>query len=372
VQVHQPTSHVTVDEETTSPPSMKSPEPRRRRRARRAWAYTIAALVLLATGFGFGRALDDDASAAPVPTQQEQNADSVPIANAAVESADEPVAGVAASLLPSTVQIETESGLGSGFVYDDQGHILTAAHVVDGYDSVQIRRSDGSLEQGSVVGADPGTDVAVIKIDRTDLEPAPLALDVPLQVGQMTVAVGSPFGFEGTVTSGVVSSTAQPLLGSRGTVLNMIQTDAAINPGNSGGPLANREGQVIGINDSIYSRSGGNEGVGFAIPIDTAKQVADKLVAGEPVERALLGVTGTDPTMGDPGALITGISRNGAAAGAGLEIGDLVIEADGQAVAGMADLAAIIGSHQPGDRLVLTVKRGDGQVQIEAILGAAG
>jgi S1-C subfamily serine protease len=287
-----------------------------------------------------------------------------------VGDAVEPVAAVAAALEPAVVQIDTPQGLGSGVIYDSSGLILTAAHVVEGNNQVLVQLSNGNKVQGTVVGSDTNADVAVVKIDAPNLTAAVLATDEQLQTGQIAVAIGSPFGLEQSVTAGVVSSVNRPITGPDGAVRQMIQTDAPINPGNSGGALADREGRVIGINDQIFSQSGGNEGLGFAIPITTAKQVADKLVAGTPITQPVLGVQGTDPQLGQAGGVITTVQPNSAAAAAGLRAGDLVTAVDNTQVTSFEDLAGIIKSHQPGDVVVLTVHRGDQNLQIQVTLGS--
>jgi S1-C subfamily serine protease len=356
-------------------PSLPPPEtPRLRGRTKHIVTLLVTGVVLLGIGTAIGWRLGRD-DAVPPATSQEALSPRVDDADsgapAPAPGVVEPVQAVAAALLPSTVQIETDAGLGSGFVYDTAGYIMTAGHVVDGSTSVSVRLSDGTQLPGKVVGNDPTTDVAVIKIEAEGLRAAPLAIGTPLEVGQMAVAIGSPFGLDNTVTAGVISSVGQPLPNSGGEFRGMIQTDAAINPGNSGGPLANRQAQVIGINDAIFSQSGGNDGIGFAIPIETAKKIADKLVAGEPIRRALLGVTGTDAGIGSSGALITGVVPGSAAAQADLEVGDLVIEADGHAVHRFADLASVVAAAQPGDRVSLQVLRGGEQVDVTVTLGEA-
>lgn len=197
-------------------------------------------------------------------------------------SSPEPVADVAAALLPTVVQIERDGGVGSGFIYDDAGHILTAAHVVGNADRVRVRLADGSTRQGQVLGADHGQDVAVVAIDPRGLESAPLALDAESRVGQLAVAIGSPLGLSQTVTSGVVSASDRSLRLSGAVVRNLIQTDAAINSGNSGGPLADRHGRVIGINIAIASRSGGSDGLGFAVPVGIAVNIAEQFTGSRP------------------------------------------------------------------------------------------
>jgi S1-C subfamily serine protease len=285
---------------------------------------------------------------------------------------EEPVAAAAAALLPTVVQIRSSAGLGSGVIYDSDGLILTAAHVVGADQQVMIRLADGDQLNGEVVGTDANSDIAVISIDRTGLSSAPLALATQLEVGQTAVALGSPYGLEQTVTAGVVSATGRAVVGSDGLVRTAIQTDAPINPGNSGGPLADLQGQVIGINDAIFSQSGGNEGVGFAVPITTAKHVADLLVAGEPIETAFLGISGTEPTQGEAGVLVTGVSAGSPADAAGILEGDLITDVDGNRVETMVDLAAEVRTHQPGDQVTVHVSRGDQELDLEVTLGTNG
>jgi S1-C subfamily serine protease len=270
------------------------------------------------------------------------------------------------------VQIQSSAGLGSGVIYDSDGLILTAAHVVGTDREVTIRLADGVQLTGEVVGTDPNSDIAVISIVQDGLSAAPLALDTQLEVGQTAVALGSPYGLEQTVTAGVVSATDRAVVGSDGLVRTAIQTDAPINPGNSGGPLADLKGEVIGINDAIFSQSGGNEGVGFAVPITTAKQVADLLVAGEPIEVAFLGVSGTEPTQGEAEVLVTYVSPGSPADTAGILVGDLVTAFDGHRVESMMDLAAAVCTYQPGDQTIVQLTRGDQELDVEVTLADNG
>jgi VCBS repeat-containing protein len=208
----------------------------------------------------------------------------------------------------------------------------------------------------------------VVKVDRSNLQPAALALKVPLQVGQIAVAIGSPFGLEGSVTSGVVSAKNRSLPTQGGSVLQVIQTDAPINPGNSGGALADREGRVIGINDSIRSESGGNEGVGFAIPIDVAAASAAGIVQGKTSQTGYLGISGTDPTLGQPGALVNQVQQGGPASKAGLQVGDLITSVNGQKVQSMDDLAAHVQGLGAGQKVTLGIVRDGRQQAITATL----
>ncbi len=282
--------------------------------------------------------------------------------------AEEPVARIAAEVGPSVVQLNTSVGLGSGVIYDGAGYTLTAAHVVEDDVEVDVRLADGSQRDGLVVGTHDPTDVAVIKIDPFDgMAVAELALGADLRVGQMAVALGSPFGLEQTVTAGIVSAVDRVVDG-----VTMVQTDAAINPGNSGGPLVDADGRVIGINDQIYTDTGTNSGVGFAISIDLAVIVADQLVAGEEVQLAFLGVS-VSPAVGDTsGALVDSVVAGSAAEDAGIEIGDLIIEVDGVDIDGASSLRVEIISHPPGDEIEIIVVREGETLSLLVTLGSGG
>jgi len=317
-------------------------------------------LLLIGAGFGLGQLRDRGSTASAAPGGPGIPATVTP---SQIQAGNEPVVAVAKVLLPSVVQLETGQGLGSGVIYDQRGYILTAAHVVNGSGGdVTVRLADGTKVSGRVLGTDEGTDIAVIKVDRSGLKPAALALGVKLQVGQMAVAIGSPFGLEGSVTSGVVSAVNRSLPASGGNVFEVLQTDAPINPGNSGGALADREGRVIGINDSIQSESGVNAGVGFAVPVDIAAASATRIVQGRSSETGYLGVGGTDPTLGQPGALINEVVSGSPADKAGLQVGDLVVAINGKQVQSMNDLAAQVRLLGAGQRAQLTVVR-DGKEQ---------
>ncbi|MCU1498822.1 MAG: serine protease AlgW [Acidimicrobiales bacterium] len=288
--------------------------------------------------------------------------------------AEEPAQAVAKALGPAVVQIETRSGLGSGFIYDKSGLILTAGHVTDGATSVQVRLADGTKTPGKVLGEDDSTDVAVVKISADDgLPVAALGTGIDPEVGQMAVAIGSPFGLDQTVTAGIVSAVGRSSE-TPGGVIPAIQTDAPINSGNSGGALADRQGRVIGINDSIItggSGATGNVGIGFAIPIDIAKDVADKLVAGRSTAAGFLGVGGAD-AMGDrAGAAITSVEPASPADKAGISTDDVVTAVDGRKVSSMVDLAATVRTKAPGEKVTLTVHRNGQERSIEVTLGTA-
>jgi len=342
-----------------SPP----PAPRRWR----SWGIALTAAALFAAGVGAGWLfVRNDPAEGPTTTISAATT-SIGVASVPITS-DEPAADVAEALLPSLVAIETNLGGGSGFIYDSDGLILTAAHVVDGAEQVTVRLADGERVEGRVVGANTRTDIAVVEIDRTGLPAAPLAVGEEPRVGQMAIALGSPWGLDQTVTVGYVSAVNRSLPEGGG-ARSLIQTDAPINPGNSGGPLADRLGRVIGINVSIFSVTGGNQGVGFAVPITVANEVADHLVAGEPIERAFLGVSGTDPELGQAGALIEEVVPGSAAEAADLKPGDLVVSVDGVPVQGMIDLAAAVQSLPPGSVVVLGVVRDGATLELRATLG---
>jgi serine protease Do len=229
--------------------------------------------------------------------------------------------------------------------------------------------SDGTQYTGRVLGGDAAADIAVVEVDASGLPAAPMDLDGDVRVGQLAVAIGSPYGLDSTVTSGVVSAVNQSVGGRRG-FQSMIQTDAAINPGNSGGALANRDGEVIGINVSIFSATGGNDGVGFAVPIDVAADLAEAIVSGEPISTAVLGISGTDAESGPSGALVAQVEPGSAADEAGIEIGDVITSVNDVRVQGIGDLAAQIRTHRPDDEVSLGVRRGGEEMTITATLGS--
>jgi putative serine protease PepD len=336
-----------------------------RRRPSPWLAGALAGIVLLAAGFGISQALDrnsNEPAGAGIPT-----AGQAPIAAAPAPSGEEPAAAVAKALLPTVVEIRHGSGVGSGFVYDRNGFIMTAAHVIDGVQEVEVRLYDGTRLEGQVVGTDDLNDVGVVKVDRTNLPVAPLAVGQNLQVGQLAIAIGSPFGLNETVTAGIISSTDRVLEDGR----EVVQTDAPINPGNSGGVLADRNGRVIGVNSAIRpgDNSNGNVGIGFAVPIDIAAKSAEAIVKGEQLQIGYLGVTPSLTTNGGrDGALIQEVAPDSPAAKAGIQPGDLVVSVDGNAIANYSEMIAAIRSHQPGDKITVGVVRGGNETTITATL----
>ncbi|HSJ28582.1 MAG TPA: trypsin-like peptidase domain-containing protein [Acidimicrobiia bacterium] len=295
-----------------------------------------------------------------------------PVTGALVSgNSDEPVADVAQALLPSVVQIMLPSGgLGSGVIYDSNGRILTAAHVVTGVDAVLVRFANGDRVPGRVLGSDDANDIAVVEVDHTGLPAAPLALDDDPRPGQLAIALGSPWGLDSTVTSGIISAVDQAIQGPDRLLRLMLQTDASINPGNSGGPLADRYGRIVGINVSIYTASGANDGVGFAVPIERAYRVARALVEGGEFDPGFLGVTIDATATGRAGSVITSISPGSAAASGGLQVGDIVVAVDGDPIGDYTDLAAVIRNYAAGDTIELEVDRDGERLVLTAVLGS--
>jgi len=258
------------------------------------------------------------------------------------------------------VEITAAQGQGSGFVYDGNGHVVTNAHVVEGATSVSVKFWNGKTFDAQVVGTDASTDLAVLKVNAPVSELFPLSLgdSSKLVVGDSVVAIGSPFGLEGTVTSGIVSALHREMTSPNHFAIdNSIQTDAAINHGNSGGPLLNAQGKVVGITSQIESNSGGNEGVGFAIPSNTVSSIAAQLISSGKAEHAFLGVVLRDSSA-QSGAAISQVRTRTPAAGANLRAGDIVTAAAGKPIASASELRAVINAHRPGDTISVTYKRG--------------
>jgi putative serine protease PepD len=273
-------------------------------------------------------------------------------------------------LIVTTAQGQAE---GSGFVVDAEGDIVTNAHVVDGASAVSVTFSDGTKAKATVVGTDTATDLAVVRVSgvsASKLHPLTLGDSGAVAVGDGVLAIGSPFGLSETLTTGIVSALDRTITSpSNATIGGAIQTDASINHGNSGGPLLDQDGEVIGVNAQIESDSGGNDGVGFAIPSDTVRTVAAALIAGEAVQHPQLGVRIEDGTSG--GVKLAAVTAGGAAAEAGLKAGDTITAIDGQAVGDADALASLIASHQPGDELKVTYARDGASHTATAKLGAA-
>jgi len=258
-------------------------------------------------------------------------------------------------------------GLGSGFIIDaEKGYILTNNHVIDGADDIRVRLSDKQEVAGKVIGADEKTDLAVLQIDAKDLHALPLGDSDGLEVGEFVVAIGCPFGLRETVSCGIVSATGRSGLGIED-YEDFIQTDAAINVGNSGGPLLNVDGEVVGVNTAIFSRTGGSVGVGFAIPVNMARDVIAQLVETGKVTRGFLGVMIQDLTPDlakkldvkeAEGVVVSQVNAGTPAADAGIEPGDVIVEYGGDSVAGVAKLRAKVAATRPGSEAEIVVVRG--------------
>lgn len=295
---------------------------------------------------------------------------------------------VAAKVLPSVVSINVTTsdgeGVGSGSVLDTKGNIITNYHVIEDATEISVSANGASYE-AEVVGYDVSSDLAVIKIDAGDatLTPIEIGDSSELEVGDWVMSIGSPFGLEQSVSQGIISSLYRNtmLSGESGNTIytNLIQTDAAVNPGNSGGPLVDAEGKMIGINSIIESYSGSSSGVGFAIPSNYAKEVAEKLIAGETVTHAYLG--GSFQTVNamnaarnnlsvNQGAYVAEVAEGGPAAEAGIEAGDIITEFDGEEITSSDGLVLAVRSHATGDKVEVKLMRGDDEKTVTVTLGS--
>ncbi len=277
---------------------------------------------------------------------------------------------------PSQPQQATATG--TGFVIDSQGHILTAAHVVDGASSVTVTFQNGKTVNAKTDGEDKSSDVAVLSVPTSGLTLSPLSLgnSSNLVVGDALAAIGDPFGYHRSLSTGVVSGLDRTITAPSGfTIPHAIQTDAALNPGNSGGPVLNASGQVIGIADQIATGGSGqngsaaNTGVGFAVPIDIAKAELSKIEQGSSVQHAYLGIAGGQATGTQSGALVASVTSGSAAAKAGIHAGDVIVRIDSTPVTNVNDVINVISAHKPGDQVKITIKRGSGQQTVTATLG---
>lgn len=314
------------------------------------------------------------------PVDSQERAVSLEQVRAPANSADDTVVAVAKKVQPSIVNIRTQAkisdgfhqgqilpGVGSGIIISSDGHILTNWHVVQEARSIWVTIGSNENVKGTLVGADWETDLAVVKVDEEDLAAAELGVSKDLQVGETVVALGSPMGLEQSVTHGVISALDRVLSLDSRTFVGLIQTDAAINPGNSGGALTNSAGQVIGVNTLIETDSGGFQGIGLSIPIDTARGVAEQLIAGETVGHAYVGIKGStvDAEVAerkelpiDRGALIEEVSPKSPAGKAGVEKGDIIVEFNDVPVRDMDHFIILIRSRSVGDKVDLTYFRG--------------
>ncbi|MFE9061283.1 trypsin-like peptidase domain-containing protein [Streptomyces violaceusniger] len=364
---------------------------------RGAWiAVLLIALVAGCVGGGIGAYAERDNASGGVDVKLPQ----APVEKEA--RAPGSVAGIAASSLPGVVTIHvrgsSEEGTGTGFVLDKQGHILTNNHVVQpaGADGdISVTFNSGQDAKAEIIGRDTGYDLAVVKVDRVSgLTPLPLGNSDSVRVGDPVVAIGAPFDLAGTVTSGIISAKERPITaggekedGSDVSYVDALQTDAPINPGNSGGPLVDRKGRVIGINSAIRAADdgsglgggqGGSIGLGFAIPINQGKRVAEELINTGKAAHPVIGVTLDMGYTGDGARVNTKgagsgppVTSGGPGDKAGIKAGDVITEVDGVPVHSGQELIVKIRSHRPGDRLALTVKRGGKKRTAELTLGSA-
>ena len=280
-------------------------------------------------------------------------------------------------MLPSYRYREQVPSMGSGFIISSKGYVLTNEHVVRGADKITVTLPDGRSFPGKVLGSHPQYDVAIVKIEGSNLPTAPLGSSTDLMIGEWAIAIGNPFGFllndtQPTVTAGVISATRRDIKAGTGEGIykNMIQTDAAINPGNSGGPLVNASGDVIGVNTFIFTKSGGSEGIGFAIPIDAAKRVVDEIIKYGRVRNVWIGVGTWDITpylaqkLGtkDPNGLyIASVERGSPADKAGAKVGDIIRKVNGTAISDVNEAYRALFGANVGDTITLTVER-DGKL----------
>ena len=272
---------------------------------------------------------------------------------------------------------EAQSGLGSGVIVSPSGYILTNNHVVEGADEIEVILNDSRHAVAKVIGTDPDSDLAVLKVDLDKLPIMVLGNSDNLQVGDRVLAIGNPFGVGQTVTSGIVSALGRNQLGIN-TFENFIQTDAAINPGNSGGALVDTNGNLLGINTAIYSRSGGSMGIGFAIPVSTAKQVLDGLVKDGVVTRGWIGVEPNDlsPELAETfdvkakeGVIITGVLQNGPAAKAGIHPGDVIVSIGGKPVKDVTQLLSLVSALKPGAAAKFSINRKNQNLELDVSPG---
>jgi putative serine protease PepD len=304
-----------------------------------------------------------------------------------VERSPESVSAIAARVLPSVVSIATRSsrggGTGTGFVIRSDGYILTNNHVVENVlqsGTLNVSFNDGKVVRGKIVGVNAAYDLAVIKVTRSGVPALQFGDSDKIQVGDSVIAVGSPLGLSGTVTSGIISAKNRAVTAGDGesesSFINALQTDAAINPGNSGGPLVDKTGAVVGVNSAIatvgssFGSQSGSIGLGFAIPINQARRTAEELIKTGKSSYPILGVS-VDINYGEGGARVASLSPNGPAESAGIEVGDIIIELGGRKISNSDELIVAIRDKAPGDRVSITVKRNEVTKVLKATLVAA-
>ncbi len=380
--------------------STRPPEPPAREERRGRWAAAPIIAIAIVAGIVSGALsavavtnLTDDSGGQVANLPSETPGDASPVSEVRIEESNAVIDAVN-RVAPAVVLIQTTTGglfgsgqgTGSGVIYDSDGWILTNRHVAEDAESLIVELNDGRTFEASVYGLDPLTDLAILKVDATDLPVAPIGSSSDLEPGQLAIAIGNPLGYKHTVTTGIVSGLGRQILASGANqqspdqLRNLIQTDAAINPGNSGGPLVNSAGQVIGINTAVSTEA---QGLGFAIPIDVARPIMEKAVAGEELVRPYVGVfyTMVSPALAeaqdlpvDYGALIgrtdgSAIIPGGPAEQAGLRDGDIIVALDGETLSEETDLAMAILPYDPGETVTLRVLRDNTATEIDVTLG---
>jgi S1-C subfamily serine protease len=363
--------------------------PERAPRGRGLLAVVVAALVGALAATGVTLALTERTGPATSAPQIEVEGEAQGV-----------VPAVAQAVTPSVVSIDVlgggsgpgdlpfgggpQSGLGSGVIYRSDGYILTNHHVVENAETLRVRLSSGDVMDAEVVGSDPLNDLAVVRVDAEDLPAVNVRPeDETVRVGETVIAIGSPFGLDGSVTTGIVSALNRDIQvgeedGVALTIPSVIQTDAAINPGNSGGALVDARGRLVGINTAILTGSGANQGVGFAVPAEQAISSAEQLIEQGFVRHPLLGVTGIDvsPEVAEEfgldasrGAVVDSVQDGSGADEAGLQSGDIIVAVDGDELATMAELVALVRVREPGDTLQLTIVRDGEELEFDVTLG---
>jgi putative serine protease PepD len=345
-------------------PAPEPPRTRRWSRARTAIAGVLAGALLVAGGVAVGDLTGSDS---------DSRNSAAPLAAAGGGPAPATDAGrVYAAVADGVVAVQVNGGSGTGFVIDDDGTIVTNAHVVGDSSSANVRFGDSrSAVPARVLGTDPSTDLAVLRVDPSraaKLRPLALANSDAVRVGDDVVAIGHPFGLDRTATAGIVSGLGREIESPNGfSIDEVIQTDAAINPGNSGGPLVDTRGRVVGVNSQIATAgAGGNVGVGFAVPANTVREVVPRLARGETIERPYLGLT---TAAGASGVEVQAVVPNGPAADAGIEAGDRVVSIDGDAITEPGDVTDALDGVEPGDTVSVEVERDGRRERIDVELG---
>jgi putative serine protease PepD len=358
-------------EEPTPPPP---PEPPRRRRGLIAGLAGATAVALIALGLGTGVLLDVGKGPAKTSTIK------VETGAAPADARSATIQAIYAKASPSVVSVKSRksggAASGTGWVIDNNGHVVTNAHVVDGATDIRVQLNDRGEEiPVKLIGADVSSDLAVLELpsgQASKVKPLTLAESNDVKVGDLTVAIGYPLGLDRTATSGIVSGVGRQIEAPNGfTIDKVIQTDAPINPGNSGGPLLDSRGRVIGVNSQIATAGagGGNVGIGFAVPADSVRDVVPKLLKGTTIKRPYLGVSTGDPLNGSAGAEVGDVTPSGPADRAGIRNGDVILGVAGKPVMGPSDVSAAISNHKPGDTVTVQVLRSGQRQQIQVTLG---